>query len=153
MSKNRSGQFIGGLLLGAAIGAVTGILVAPRSGRKTRQLLKKSASALPELAEDISTNVQIQADRLSESTLRNLEETLERLRLAIATGIEAGVAERETLNRRPADLPDEQLGSVDDPLISNSPTSISPDPASAGKLSSTPGDPDAPDPSKRDRSL
>lgn len=126
MSKKRSGQFIGGLLLGAAIGTITGILIAPRSGRQTRQLLKKSASALPELAEDISTNVQIQADRLSESTLRNLEETLERLRLAIATGIEAGVTERQTLDRDAVVVCDEQLGSVGDPPISNSSEAVDP---------------------------
>ncbi|HAX75327.1 MAG TPA: gas vesicle protein, partial [Cyanobacteria bacterium UBA11372] len=63
MSENRSGSFIVGLLLGAAAGTITGILVAPRPGRETRKLLKKSADALPELAEDLSTSVQIQADR------------------------------------------------------------------------------------------
>jgi gas vesicle protein len=50
MSNNRSGLFFGGLMLGSAIGTLTGLLLAPRTGRETRQLLKKSASALPELA-------------------------------------------------------------------------------------------------------
>ncbi|MBC6424425.1 MAG: YtxH domain-containing protein [Hormoscilla sp. SP5CHS1] len=116
MSKNSSGKFIRGLLLGTVIGGVTGILMAPRSGRQTRQLLKKSAEALPELAEDISANVQIQADQLSEATLRNLEETLERLRLAIAVAIEAGAREQEALSQEYAsdleelsDDPNEQL--------------------------------------------
>jgi gas vesicle protein len=88
MSNNRSGVFIGGLMLGATIGALAGLLVAPRTGRETRKLLKKSADALPELAEDLSTSVQIQADRLSANALRNWDETLERLREAIAAGIE-----------------------------------------------------------------
>lgn len=116
MSKNGSGKFIGGMLLGTVIGGVTGILMAPRSGRQTRQLLKKSAQALPELAEDISANVQIQADRLSEATLRNLEETLERLQQAIAVAIEAGSREQEALIQQyardpedPQDDPHEQL--------------------------------------------
>jgi gas vesicle protein len=95
MSNQRTGSFIGGVLLGAAIGTVTGLLVAPRSGRETRQLLKKSADALPELAEDLSTSVQLQADRLSESALRNWDETLARLREAIASGIEASARERQ----------------------------------------------------------
>jgi gas vesicle protein len=51
MSTKRSGLFIGGLLVGSAIGAVTGLLMAPRTGKETRQILKKSADALPELAE------------------------------------------------------------------------------------------------------
>lgn len=97
--SNRSGVFIGGVLLGAAIGTLTGLVVAPRSGRETRQILKKSADALPELAEDLSTSVQLQADRLSESALRNWDETLERLREAIAAGIEASQQERQALNQ------------------------------------------------------
>lgn len=116
MSKNSSGQFIGGLLLGTVIGGVTGILMAPRSGRQTRQLLKKSAQALPELAEDISANVQIQADRLTDTTLRNLEDSIERLRGAIAVAIEAGAREQEALSNQydcdpedPETEPDEQL--------------------------------------------
>ncbi len=97
MSNQRAGSFIGGVLLGAAIGTVTGLLMAPRSGRETRQVLKKSADALPELAEDLSTSVQLQADRLSESALRNWDETLARLRQAIASGIEASARERQVL--------------------------------------------------------
>ncbi|MEB3826790.1 YtxH domain-containing protein [Phormidium sp. CCY1219] len=100
MSKNRSGTFIGGMLVGAAIGTITGLLVAPRSGRQTRKLLKKSVKALPEIAEDISSSVQMQADRLSESALENWDETLDRLREAIAAGIEATKLEREVLARQ-----------------------------------------------------
>jgi gas vesicle protein len=97
MSDNRgsSGTFIGGMLIGAAIGAVTGLLIAPRSGRETRQLLKKSADALPELAEDLSTSVQLQADRLSETALRNWDGTLSRLREALTAGLEASQRERQ----------------------------------------------------------
>ena len=99
MSNNRSGVFIGGILIGAAIGTLTGLLVAPRTGRETRQLLKKSADALPELAEDLSTSVQLQADRLSETALRNWDETLSRLREALSAGIDASQRQRQALNR------------------------------------------------------
>lgn len=109
MSENRSGSFIFGLLLGAAAGTITGILVAPRPGKETRKLLKKSADALPELAEDLSTSVQIQADRLSESALRNWDETLLRLKEAIAAGIEASQRERQILKRTDAAASDEEL--------------------------------------------
>lgn len=95
MSNNRSGVFVGGMVLGAAIGTLTGLLMAPRTGRETRTLLKKSADALPELAEDLSSSVQLQADRLSETALRNWDDTLERLREALAAGIEASQQERQ----------------------------------------------------------
>lgn len=100
MSNNRSGVFIGGLMLGATIGALAGLLTAPRTGRETRKLLKKSADAIPELAEDLSTSVQIQADRLSTNALRNWDETLERLREALAAGIDASQRETQVLKRQ-----------------------------------------------------
>ena len=100
MSNNRSGIFIGGLMLGAAIGTLAGLLVAPRTGRETRKLVKKSANAIPELAEDITTSVQIQADRLSNSTLQNWDETIDRLRDAIAVGIDATQRESQNLNKK-----------------------------------------------------
>jgi gas vesicle protein len=115
MSNSHSGTFWGGLLLGAAIGTVTGILIAPRAGRETRQILKKSADALPELAEDLSSSVQLQADRLSESALRNWEATLVRLREAIAAGLEA--SQHEALNTAETDLPSEAQPPVHDNLL------------------------------------
>ncbi|NJL44691.1 MAG: YtxH domain-containing protein [Leptolyngbyaceae cyanobacterium SM2_3_12] len=97
MGERQSGGFLGGMILGATIGAVTGLLIAPRPGRETRRFLKKSADALPELVEDLSTSVQLQADRLSETALVNWEQTLTRLRAAIAAGQEASREEYETL--------------------------------------------------------
>ena len=101
MSK-KTGVFLAGMLVGAATGAITGLLLAPRSGRKTRQMLKKSAEALPELAEDLSTNLQYQVDKLSESTnisalTKNIawEGTLNRLKIAIIAGIEASQTQEE----------------------------------------------------------
>ncbi|MEM9926568.1 MAG: YtxH domain-containing protein [Cyanobacteria bacterium P01_D01_bin.50] len=100
MPNNRSGSFIGGLMLGATIGAFTGLLMAPRTGRETRKLLKKSADALPDLAEDLSTSMEIQANRLSKATLRSWDGTLERLREAIFAGIDASIQEHQTLKRQ-----------------------------------------------------
>ncbi len=99
MSNNQSGSFIGGLLFGAAIGTITGLLIAPRTGRETRQLLRKSADALPEMAEDLSTTVQLQADRLSESALKSWDGTLARLKEAIAAGLEATQQENHLQER------------------------------------------------------
>ncbi len=114
MSKTSPGSFISGVLLGTAIGAITGLLVAPRTGRETRQLLKKSADALPELAEDVSTSVQIQADRLSESALRKWDQTLRRLQEAIAAGVDATKVERQTLKHTKPEVPAESRPSVSD---------------------------------------
>jgi gas vesicle protein len=102
MSNQRLGQFLGGFVLGSVVGTVVGLLVAPRSGKETRQLVKKTAEALPELAEDLSTNVQLQANRLSESALRNWDETLIRLKEAISAGLEAS-QQQQTLYKPQAE--------------------------------------------------
>jgi gas vesicle protein len=99
MSNNRSGSFLGGLLLGTALGTVTGLLLAPRSGRETRHLLRKSADALPELVEDLATTLQLQTDRLSDSAKLSWDGTLERLRTAIADGVEASQQQRQLLKQ------------------------------------------------------
>ncbi len=78
---NGSGKFLGGLLIGGAIGTVIGILFAPRSGKETRQMLKESVSNIPELSE-LAENVQQQ-------TQRTIEEAVQRLQEAIAVGQEA----------------------------------------------------------------
>lgn len=102
MSKNNnSGTFVLGMVIGGILGTVAGILMAPRSGKETRRILKKSADALPEIAEDLSTTVQFQADRLSESAQKNWNDTLMRLQESIAAGVEASQKEiQETSSPR-----------------------------------------------------
>jgi gas vesicle protein len=92
-SNNKGGALLVGMVIGGVIGSVTGLLLAPRSGKQTRQLLKKSADALPELAEDLASTLQLQAGSLSETTQRNWQGTLDRLKEAIAAGVEASQGE------------------------------------------------------------
>jgi len=43
---NTKTKVIGGIILGAALGTVTGLMLAPRSGRKTRKKLKAESKRL-----------------------------------------------------------------------------------------------------------
>ncbi|PIK85139.1 Gas vesicle protein [Synechococcus sp. 63AY4M2] len=97
MAENRTGAFVGGLLLGTAVGTVIGLLLAPRSGRETRRLLKKSAEALPEVAEDVTTSLQYQSEKLLDSAQKSLDEALLRLQQAVAVGREAMLQKRQEL--------------------------------------------------------
>ncbi|MEO0769318.1 MAG: YtxH domain-containing protein [Cyanobacteria bacterium J06649_4] len=99
MADNKSDGLLGGMIIGAAIGAIAGILAAPRTGKETRRILKKSADALPELAEDLATSIQFQADRLSDTSLQNWEQTLSRLKEAVIAGRSAGRLEWDRQSR------------------------------------------------------
>ncbi len=95
MADRNNGKFIGGMIVGAAIGAVAGILAAPRKGRDTRKILNKTVSAVPQIAEDIASSVQFQADKLSAATGDKWNDTLDRLSTAISAGIVASQSVRE----------------------------------------------------------
>ena len=43
MAKSSTGKYVGVALLGAALGAVAGVLFAPRSGKETRRQIKQGA--------------------------------------------------------------------------------------------------------------
>jgi gas vesicle protein len=92
--RNRS-TFIGGIILGTSIGAVAGLLAAPRKGRDTRRLLKKTATAVPQMAEDISSSIKFQADRLAAAASDRWQDTLDRLSLAIEAGVIASQSVRQ----------------------------------------------------------
>jgi gas vesicle protein len=94
MADKQRDTFIGGVLIGAAIGTVAGLLAAPRRGRDTRRLLSKTASAVPQIAEDVSTSVKFQTDRLSAAANDRWHETIDRLGNAIAAGIVASQSVR-----------------------------------------------------------
>ncbi len=106
--KNRD-VFIGGVLVGTAIGAVAGLLAAPRKGRDTRRLLRKTARAVPQMAEDVSSSVKFQADRLSGAATDRWQDTLDRLANAIAAGIVASQSVRQSDTK----LPPERRSSQD----------------------------------------
>jgi gas vesicle protein len=92
--KNHS-TLISGISIGLAIGAITALLVAPRKGRDTRKIVNKTVAAVPQMAEDISSSVLLQADRLSTAANDRWHDTLDRLATAVAAGIVASQSVRE----------------------------------------------------------
>ncbi len=117
MADNRAGAFLGGLLLGAAVGTVVGLLIAPRSGQETRRFLRKSAKALPEVAEDMSSNLHSQTERLLDAAQKNLDETLARLQEAITTGKAAMVQKRFELTQQRLQAEDQEAQHLENPSL------------------------------------
>jgi gas vesicle protein len=83
MSKKM--DFIGGLIVGGLIGAVVGILYAPKSGKETREDLARKADELLSQAKEKIDDVEMMAERGKES----LQEGKTRLKRAFEAGVEA----------------------------------------------------------------
>jgi gas vesicle protein len=63
--------FIAGLTIGALIGTVSAILLAPQSGRRTRKQIARKAGDLSEAAADTVGEVRDEAGRLVDRTKRD----------------------------------------------------------------------------------
>ena len=60
-------KIIGGFLLGAAVGTITGILLAPESGRKTRKKLAEESKRLTgQFADNISESLHSVKDKYNQ---------------------------------------------------------------------------------------
>jgi gas vesicle protein len=57
-----AGKFIAGFAIGGAIGAIAGILLAPKSGEETRKMLADSAQDLAKRADETAKQIQTKAD-------------------------------------------------------------------------------------------
>jgi gas vesicle protein len=72
------GKFVLGTLVGGAIGAALGLLLAPRSGRETRELIREefntryseSVETVKDKAEAVKHRIKEQADHLEEAGRR-----------------------------------------------------------------------------------
>jgi len=91
--KDQENNLITGLIIGGAIGTITGLLFAPRTGKETRGTVKKTLDALPQLSDDLLTTNQLRAKRWSKSMGGSLQKSLNRLHRAITAGIEASKLE------------------------------------------------------------
>ena len=59
-------KFLAGFIVGGALGAVAGILLAPKSGKETRELLVNSAKDAAQRADETVKEIQSKADSVVE---------------------------------------------------------------------------------------
>ena len=57
-----AGKFIAGFIVGGAIGAIAGILLAPKSGEETRKMLVDQAKDVARRADETAKQIQAKAD-------------------------------------------------------------------------------------------
>ncbi|MBE7706334.1 MAG: YtxH domain-containing protein [Cyanobacteria bacterium SIG30] len=56
------GKFVTGFVIGGAVGAVIGILLAPQSGEETREIIGENAKIAYKKAQDTVKDIQEKAD-------------------------------------------------------------------------------------------
>lgn len=69
-------RFLAGFVVGGAIGAVAGILLAPKSGEETRKLLSDSAQDIARRADETAKQIQSKAD----DAVSDLQKKVKKLR-------------------------------------------------------------------------
>ena len=55
-------KFLAGFVVGGAIGAIAGILLAPKSGEETRKILADTAQDMVRRADETAKQIQVKAD-------------------------------------------------------------------------------------------
>jgi gas vesicle protein len=101
MAEKRSDAagYLGWFLLGAAAGAATALLLAPRSGRETLDVLAEKGTEFAHKARDLATDAQGRAGEWIDKSREVLDEKTQRLRSAVEAGTQAM---RESMGRRDA---------------------------------------------------
>jgi len=82
--------------VGATVGTLTGLLLAPRSGRETRRQVQKTLEALPVLADDWMYHSYHQSQRWSGMASRQWQGFVDRCQAALVAGLEASREVQET---------------------------------------------------------
>jgi gas vesicle protein len=81
--------YLGWFFLGAAVGAAAALLLAPRSGRETRDVLAGKGSDLASKARDLAADAQGRAGEWVDKGREAFEEKTQRLRSALEAGTQA----------------------------------------------------------------
>ena len=89
------GKFLAGFAVGGAIGAIAGILLAPKSGEETRQLIADSAKDMARRADETAKQIQSKADDAVSELQRKGEEIKGKLQDLIAKQKNSGEAPSE----------------------------------------------------------
>lgn len=73
------GKFLGGFIIGGAVGGVLGLLLAPRSGEETRQLLVDESNQAYKHTEESVKELQTKANALMDEMQKKGEDLLRKV--------------------------------------------------------------------------
>ena len=86
MVENESGRggFLRGFFIGSALGAIAGLLFAPKSGKELRSDIKKKGSEVLEEAKGLYSEAQLKAKAILDEAQRRAEELKKEANLQLA---------------------------------------------------------------------
>ena len=76
-------KFLAGFIVGGAIGAIAGILLAPKSGEETRAMLADGAKEAMKRADETVKEIQSKADDVVSDMQKKGDEIKEKLKLLV----------------------------------------------------------------------
>jgi len=98
--KQGDGSVIGAFLMGSLIGIGVGLIIAPITGKETRERIKKAAEIAKEKMSDLSTEVKTHAEEVMEQTKKILEEVKTQIKHVGNSIREATAQKKEELEQK-----------------------------------------------------
>jgi len=87
--RNDAAGYLGWFFLGGVIGAVAALLVAPKTGKETREILSERSNEVAKRAQAMATDAQGRAGEWFDKSRELFEEQTQRLMTAFEAGKEA----------------------------------------------------------------
>jgi len=84
--RNVALNFLAGLGVGALVGAVAALLLAPQSGKDTRVDIRSAADDMREKADKVISDISMSSEELVKKSKEILESTKSKVQQAIETG-------------------------------------------------------------------
>lgn len=78
-----AGKFLAGFLVGGALGAVAGVLLAPQSGEETRELLSDASKDVVSKTDKTVKDIQDKADTVVSELQQKSDEIMEKIQTLI----------------------------------------------------------------------
>ena len=101
MAEKENGGFLRGLLIGGALGALAGLLFAPKSGKELRSDLKQKGNEVLDGAGEFYSEAQARAKIILEEAYRRAEELKKEANLQLA---EARLKAKEVIGEAKAGM-------------------------------------------------
>ena len=96
--KNDAAGYLGWFFLGGVLGAAAALLIAPKTGRETRELLAERGNEVAKRAQAMATDAQGRAGEWFDKSRELFEEQTQRLMTAFEAGKDAM---REEIRKTP----------------------------------------------------